>query len=186
MLDRSSSANNTNPFGSTFCFGLQRMIFEVRLLWSGPAGRCCWNRTWTQTTQGSVCPSSGDAEQPHRFGEPLWCPPDPRPGLTSSRCWSQSETLQNQVPYWAGPAAASLLTERPQQSRYITQTDLTRSVQNHQFWVLTRQQWGRGHDPMTPASASLWDTLNPDPVWRCSRTQQNVCVCVSVCVLLAD
>uniref|UniRef100_A0A672Y8U1 Uncharacterized protein n=1 Tax=Sphaeramia orbicularis TaxID=375764 RepID=A0A672Y8U1_9TELE len=26
---RSSSANNTNPFGSTFCFGLQRMIFEV-------------------------------------------------------------------------------------------------------------------------------------------------------------
>lgn len=27
---RSSSANNTNPFGSTFCFGLQRMIFEVR------------------------------------------------------------------------------------------------------------------------------------------------------------
>lgn len=27
---RSSSANNTNPFGSTFCYGLQRMIFEVR------------------------------------------------------------------------------------------------------------------------------------------------------------
>ncbi|KAK3570432.1 hypothetical protein QTP86_019316 [Hemibagrus guttatus] len=26
---RSSSANNTNPFGSTFCYGLQRMIFEV-------------------------------------------------------------------------------------------------------------------------------------------------------------
>uniref|UniRef100_A0A8C9G455 Uncharacterized protein n=1 Tax=Pavo cristatus TaxID=9049 RepID=A0A8C9G455_PAVCR len=26
---RSSSPNNTNPFGSTFCFGLQRMIFEV-------------------------------------------------------------------------------------------------------------------------------------------------------------
>uniref|UniRef100_A0A3P8X254 Phagosome assembly factor 1 n=1 Tax=Cynoglossus semilaevis TaxID=244447 RepID=A0A3P8X254_CYNSE len=25
----SSSANNTNPFGSTFCFGLRRMIFEV-------------------------------------------------------------------------------------------------------------------------------------------------------------
>ncbi len=30
VFDRSSSANNTNPFGSTFCFGLQRMIFEVR------------------------------------------------------------------------------------------------------------------------------------------------------------
>lgn len=30
MLFRSSSPNNTNPFGSTFCFGLQRMIFEVR------------------------------------------------------------------------------------------------------------------------------------------------------------
>lgn len=29
-LFRSSSPNNTNPFGSTFCFGLQRMIFEVR------------------------------------------------------------------------------------------------------------------------------------------------------------
>ncbi|XP_049578788.1 phagosome assembly factor 1 isoform X3 [Syngnathus scovelli] len=29
VLRRSSSANNTNPFGSTFCFGLQRMIFEV-------------------------------------------------------------------------------------------------------------------------------------------------------------
>uniref|UniRef100_A0A674MWQ6 Phagosome assembly factor 1 n=1 Tax=Takifugu rubripes TaxID=31033 RepID=A0A674MWQ6_TAKRU len=29
VLHRSSSANNTNPFGSTFCFGLQRMIFEV-------------------------------------------------------------------------------------------------------------------------------------------------------------
>ncbi|KAJ0069529.1 hypothetical protein NL108_008480, partial [Boleophthalmus pectinirostris] len=28
VLHRSSSANNTNPFGSTFCFGLQRMIFE--------------------------------------------------------------------------------------------------------------------------------------------------------------
>lgn len=32
VFDRSSSANNTNPFGSTFCFGLQRMIFEVRTL----------------------------------------------------------------------------------------------------------------------------------------------------------
>lgn len=32
VFDRSSSANNTNPFGSTFCFGLQRMIFEVRRL----------------------------------------------------------------------------------------------------------------------------------------------------------
>ncbi|XP_028307244.1 phagosome assembly factor 1 isoform X1 [Gouania willdenowi] len=29
VLHRSSSANNTNPFGSTFCFGLQKMIFEV-------------------------------------------------------------------------------------------------------------------------------------------------------------
>ncbi|CAG5958496.1 unnamed protein product, partial [Menidia menidia] len=29
VLHRSSSANNTNPFGSTFCFGLQRTIFEV-------------------------------------------------------------------------------------------------------------------------------------------------------------
>uniref|UniRef100_A0A8C5H5A6 Uncharacterized protein n=1 Tax=Gouania willdenowi TaxID=441366 RepID=A0A8C5H5A6_GOUWI len=29
VFDRSSSANNTNPFGSTFCFGLQKMIFEV-------------------------------------------------------------------------------------------------------------------------------------------------------------
>uniref|UniRef100_A0A8C5H4K9 Uncharacterized protein n=1 Tax=Gouania willdenowi TaxID=441366 RepID=A0A8C5H4K9_GOUWI len=28
VFDRSSSANNTNPFGSTFCFGLQKMIFE--------------------------------------------------------------------------------------------------------------------------------------------------------------
>ncbi|XP_014403324.1 PREDICTED: UPF0183 protein C16orf70 homolog isoform X3 [Myotis brandtii] len=29
VLHRSSSPNNTNPFGSTFCFGLQRMIFET-------------------------------------------------------------------------------------------------------------------------------------------------------------
>nr|XP_033798102.1 UPF0183 protein C16orf70 homolog isoform X8 [Geotrypetes seraphini] len=29
VLHRSSSPNNTNPFGSTFCFGLQQMIFEV-------------------------------------------------------------------------------------------------------------------------------------------------------------
>lgn len=29
VLNRSSSANNTNPFGSTFCYGFQRMIFEV-------------------------------------------------------------------------------------------------------------------------------------------------------------
>ncbi|KAJ3596424.1 hypothetical protein NHX12_002831 [Muraenolepis orangiensis] len=29
QIQESSSANNTNPFGSTFCFGLQRMIFEV-------------------------------------------------------------------------------------------------------------------------------------------------------------
>ncbi|XP_007517810.1 phagosome assembly factor 1 isoform X1 [Erinaceus europaeus] len=29
VLHRSSSPNNTNPFGSTFCFGLQRMIFEI-------------------------------------------------------------------------------------------------------------------------------------------------------------
>lgn len=34
VFDRSSSANNTNPFGSTFCFGLQRMIFEVRMCFS--------------------------------------------------------------------------------------------------------------------------------------------------------
>lgn len=37
---RSSSANNTNPFGSTFCFGLQRMIFEVSQVLAGwfPSG----------------------------------------------------------------------------------------------------------------------------------------------------
>ncbi|EHB08062.1 hypothetical protein GW7_04038 [Heterocephalus glaber] len=29
ILHRSSSPNNTKPFGSTFCFGLQRMIFEI-------------------------------------------------------------------------------------------------------------------------------------------------------------
>ncbi|NIG60612.1 UPF0183 protein C16or [Pontoporia blainvillei] len=28
-LHKSCSPDNTNPFGSTFCFGLQRMIFEV-------------------------------------------------------------------------------------------------------------------------------------------------------------
>lgn len=35
---RSSSANNTNPFGSTFCYGLQRMIFEV---WE--SRHCIWD-----------------------------------------------------------------------------------------------------------------------------------------------
>lgn len=29
LLNRSSSVNNTNPFGSTFCYGLYNMIFEV-------------------------------------------------------------------------------------------------------------------------------------------------------------
>lgn len=29
VLNRSSSTNTTNPFGSTFCFGVQDMIFEV-------------------------------------------------------------------------------------------------------------------------------------------------------------
>lgn len=29
VLNRASSTNNTNPFGSTFCFGLRNMIFEV-------------------------------------------------------------------------------------------------------------------------------------------------------------
>ncbi|XP_030892834.1 UPF0183 protein C16orf70 homolog isoform X1 [Leptonychotes weddellii] len=54
VLHRSSSPNNTNPFGSTFCFGLQRMIFE-------PAGANRGHRlqreaqtlsldTWTQAT----------------------------------------------------------------------------------------------------------------------------------------
>lgn len=38
---RSSSANNTNPFGSTFCFGLQRMIFEVS------RGSCGLEPVWT-------------------------------------------------------------------------------------------------------------------------------------------
>ena len=29
VLNRSSSTNTTNPFGSTFCYGAQDMIFEV-------------------------------------------------------------------------------------------------------------------------------------------------------------
>lgn len=29
LLNRSSSVNNTNPFGSTYCYGLYNMIFEV-------------------------------------------------------------------------------------------------------------------------------------------------------------
>ena len=32
VLNRSSSTNNTNPFGSTFCYGIQNMIFEVGFL----------------------------------------------------------------------------------------------------------------------------------------------------------
>lgn len=44
FLFRSSSPNNTNPFGSTFCFGLQRMIFEVSRktfipVWAGEDGK---------------------------------------------------------------------------------------------------------------------------------------------------
>ncbi len=30
VLNRASSTNTTNPFGSTFCYGVQDMIFEVR------------------------------------------------------------------------------------------------------------------------------------------------------------
>jgi hypothetical protein len=29
VLNRSSSTNTTNPFGSTFCYGYQDVIFEV-------------------------------------------------------------------------------------------------------------------------------------------------------------
>uniref|UniRef100_H2YCQ7 Uncharacterized protein n=1 Tax=Ciona savignyi TaxID=51511 RepID=H2YCQ7_CIOSA len=29
VLNRASSTNTTNPFGSTFCYGVQNMIFEV-------------------------------------------------------------------------------------------------------------------------------------------------------------
>eukprot|EP00105_Crassostrea_gigas_P045727 XP_019929875.1 PREDICTED: UPF0183 protein C16orf70 homolog [Crassostrea gigas] len=29
ILNRSSSINTSNPFGSTFCFGVQDLIFEV-------------------------------------------------------------------------------------------------------------------------------------------------------------
>ena len=29
VLNRASSTNTTNPFGSTFCYGVQDMIFEV-------------------------------------------------------------------------------------------------------------------------------------------------------------
>ena len=29
VLNRASSTNTTNPFGSTFCYGVQDIIFEV-------------------------------------------------------------------------------------------------------------------------------------------------------------
>ena len=29
VLNRASSTNTTNPFGSTFCYGIQDIIFEV-------------------------------------------------------------------------------------------------------------------------------------------------------------
>jgi hypothetical protein len=31
VLNRASSTNTTNPFGSTFCYGYQDIIFEVQL-----------------------------------------------------------------------------------------------------------------------------------------------------------
>ena len=32
VLNRASSTNTTNPFGSTFCYGYQDIIFEVSLI----------------------------------------------------------------------------------------------------------------------------------------------------------
>ena len=32
VLNRASSTNTTNPFGSTFCYGYQDIIFEVIIL----------------------------------------------------------------------------------------------------------------------------------------------------------
>ena len=32
VLNRASSTNTTNPFGSTFCYGYQDIIFEVTIL----------------------------------------------------------------------------------------------------------------------------------------------------------
>lgn len=79
VLRRSSSANNTNPFGSTFCFGLQRMIFEVSPGWS-LSGPDRLNRPALSVLSPV---SAGDAEQPHRIGDPVRCSADPHPGMTS-------------------------------------------------------------------------------------------------------
>ena len=33
ILNRSASTNTSNPFGSTFCYGVQDLIFEVNKWW---------------------------------------------------------------------------------------------------------------------------------------------------------
>lgn len=129
------------------------MIFEVRpgpdpgvgACWTGPTGP-----DRTGTIQGSVCTSSGDAEQPHRFSEPLWSPTGPRSGLTQSKCWSQPETLQNQVPHWASGASVS--------NRAGTSATQTRPVQSRT--TKTKPSSALGSDPaamgkvsVTPASS---------------------------------
>lgn len=51
VLNRASTTNTTNPFGSTFCYGVRNMIFEVRDL---------GDSVNTRVTEGVLVPQSLD------------------------------------------------------------------------------------------------------------------------------
>lgn len=95
VLHRSSSANNTNPFGSTFCFGLQRMIFEVMQN----------NHIASVTLYGAPRTTS-----------------QARPESSSSSHWTSN---QNHIPFWPVLNLVLLLTEFLIQSQILNQAELT-------------------------------------------------------------
>lgn len=97
VLHRSSSANNTNPFGSTFCFGLQRMIFEVMQN----------NHIASVTLYGA--PRTTSQARPESSGSSHWT------------------SYQNHIPFWPVLNLVPLLTEPLTQSQILNQADFTQN-----------------------------------------------------------
>lgn len=79
VLNRASSTNTTNPFGSTFCYGYQDIIFEV-------SNFILYRRRKDRIESADRSPFSGDAEQLHRFGDPVHRGEAGARGMTMAFC----------------------------------------------------------------------------------------------------
>ena len=49
VLKRAASTNTTNPFGSTFCYGVHDMIFEVIVVCPSVSNLCWCSRSFAQS-----------------------------------------------------------------------------------------------------------------------------------------